>query len=116
MVFGLLKKLLSRYDGELKDGKRHGHGKYTYSNGNIYEGEWEEDQQSGQGTYTWGEGDFEGDRFIGKWKGGHRNGEGIYSWSDGRKYEGNWKDDNEHGCFMLEILLDRVINDGLVGG
>ena len=46
MVFGLLKKLLSRYDGELKDGKRHGQGTYKYAagkdydHGKKYEGEW----------------------------------------------------------------------------
>ena len=41
MVFGLLKKFSSRYDGELKDGKRHGQGIWTLADGTIFHsGEW----------------------------------------------------------------------------
>lgn len=47
------------YEGELKDGKRHGKGRFdfktepqTYGLGRIYEGDWKNDQPDGNGRYT----------------------------------------------------------------
>ena len=37
------------YEGELKNGKRHGKGKYTYKDGDIYEGEFKDDKKDGYG-------------------------------------------------------------------
>mmetsp|Transcript_14893 Transcript_14893/g.24406 ORF Transcript_14893/g.24406 Transcript_14893/m.24406 type:complete len:81 (-) Transcript_14893:6-248(-) len=63
-VFGRTERL---YEGELNEnGKPHGRGKWTYSNGNTYEGEWENGLKSGMGTFKW---------------------------NDGGLYEGEWKDD-----------------------
>jgi hypothetical protein len=39
------------YNGERKDGLRHGHGIYLYPNGDIYEGEWWQSKKSGYGVY-----------------------------------------------------------------
>ena len=33
-----------RYDGEWKDNKAHGKGKFWYMDGDIYEGEWKDDK------------------------------------------------------------------------
>ena len=44
------------YLGELKNGKHHGQGTYTWSGGNKYEGEFKDDKPNGQGTYTWSDG------------------------------------------------------------
>jgi hypothetical protein len=33
------------YQGEWKDDKKHGKGKYTYASGNVYEGEWKDDKK-----------------------------------------------------------------------
>ena len=38
------------YVGEEKDGKRHGQGTLTFSNGSSYEGEYRDDKRHGQGT------------------------------------------------------------------
>ena len=38
------------YEGEWKDGKRHGHGVWTRLDGTMYVGEWENDKPQGQGT------------------------------------------------------------------
>ena len=40
----------SKYEGQLKNGKRQGHGVLTYSNGNKYEGEWKNGLQEGRGV------------------------------------------------------------------
>ena len=116
MVFGLLKKFSSRYDGELKDGKRHGQGTYTWPEGKKYEGEWKDGEINGQGIYTYpdgkkyvgefkdgifnGQGTFtlsNGDKYEGEWKGGVMDGYGTYTYHDGDKYEGEYKDDKKHG-------------------
>ena len=50
------------YEGEWKDGKRHGNGIYTYLDGSYYEGEWVDDKMHGKGEYN----DFMNDRYR-KW-------------------------------------------------
>ena len=54
-----------RYDGEVRDGKRHGQGVYEWPDGDRYEGEWREDK---------------------------RHGQGVNEWPDGTRYEGEWRD------------------------
>ena len=55
----MLKKLKSlfssdvvKYVGEFKDGVPHGHGTYTFPDGEKYAGEFEDGKEHGQGTYT----------------------------------------------------------------
>ena len=55
----------------------------------IYEGEWKDGERHGQGTYD----DNAGNIYIGEWKYNQRSGEGIQIFSDGSKYEGQWKND-----------------------
>jgi hypothetical protein len=43
------------YEGNWKNGKRHGKGKYTYAGGVVYEGNWENNMGHGKGklvTYS----------------------------------------------------------------
>ena len=54
------------YLGKYKDGKKHGKGRYTWSDGGIYEGNWKEGKQHGQGTYT----TPAGRKYVGEWKEG----------------------------------------------
>ena len=37
------------YNGQIKDGKRHGLGKMIYSDGDVYEGYWKDDELHGKG-------------------------------------------------------------------
>ena len=104
------------YVGQMKDGKRHGQGTYTYANGNKYEGQWEYGLRHGQGTFTWASGSIyvgeykddkrhgqgtynwaDGAKYVGEWKDDKRNGQGTMTWADGEKYVGEWKDDKRHG-------------------
>ena len=41
-----------KYEGKWKNGKRHGHGTYTWSNGVKFVGEWKDGKRHGHGT-TW---------------------------------------------------------------
>ena len=44
------------YEGEYKDGKRHGQGTYTWSGGYKYEGEYKDGEIDGKGTQTFSDG------------------------------------------------------------
>ena len=58
------------YVGETKGGKKHGKGKYSYSDGSTYEGEFSEDLKSGKGYYKAANGDI----YDGEFLNGLRNG------------------------------------------
>lgn len=50
--------------------KKHGFGKYTYSNGDVYIGDWENNWWNGQGRYKFANGRvFEGEFVFGVWQG-----------------------------------------------
>ena len=50
-----------KYEGEFKNEKFHGQGKYSFSNGNIYEGKFKDGKSYGLGSFTLPDGDtFEG--------------------------------------------------------
>ena len=78
----------SMYEGEYKDGERHGQGTFTWSDGRKYEGEFKDGKKTGQGTFTWSG----GGKYVGGFKDGKLNGHGTYTWSNGNKYVGEWKD------------------------
>ena len=104
------------YVGEKKDGKRHGQGELTFSDGRKYEGEYRDDKRHGQGTLTKPNGDkyvgefkdgemtsqgtythSDGSSYEGEWKDGKQDGQGTYTWSDGKKYVGEWKEGYKTG-------------------
>ena len=61
-----------KYIGEWKEGKYHGQGTETYTDGgdSMYVGEWKNGEYHGQGTYTFGKGKFERNMVVGKFKDG----------------------------------------------
>lgn len=63
-----------KYDGELVEGRRHGHGTYhERATGNKYEGEWRDDMRHGRGILTSGSNDF---IYDGEWVADKRSGHG----------------------------------------
>ena len=40
------------YEGDFKDGKQHGKGKYTLASGDVYEGDFKDGKQHGKGKYS----------------------------------------------------------------
>lgn len=45
-----------RYEGEFKDGQRHGYGALYYATGAKYEGEWQREQKHGRGVFIFEDG------------------------------------------------------------
>ena len=102
------------YEGEWKDGKRHGQGKRLLGT-TRYEGEWVNGDLEGYGVYdhpshplkkyegNWKEGEYHGygklfliyenEKYEGNWKEGKRHGQGTYTFETGRKVSGTWKED-----------------------
>jgi len=98
-----------RYQGEWKDGKFHGRGKYTWADGAVYEGEFQDGEFHGRGKVALGngavyEGEFQDGKFHGRGKvalgngavyegefqDGKFHGRGKYTWADGTVYEGEF--------------------------
>lgn len=91
----IVKRIYSNgtYEGEWKDGKRHGKGTMTYACGDIYYGEFIYDKRHGKGTITYACGNI----YVGQWENNKRNGKGTCTYANGDVYVGEWKDDKKHG-------------------
>ena len=88
------------YEGEWKDGERHGQGTYDDNAGSVYIGEWKYDERSGEGIQIYPD----GSKYEGQWENDQRNGQGILILPDGQKYEGAWKDNKKHGLGTVTYL------------
>ncbi|CAG9333836.1 unnamed protein product [Blepharisma stoltei] len=86
------------YKGEVKNGKRHGFGKFIWNNGSWYEGEWRNDLRDGEGITCFANGNI----YEGEYKLDKKNGKGKFIWADGSRchgdcYEGEFFDDAKNG-------------------
>jgi len=59
----------NRYEGNFKDGTRHGFGVFFYANGSRYEGQWNSNVKQGRGVFTFSDGhilrgEFQSDRIA----------------------------------------------------
>lgn len=82
-----------RYEGYLKDGRKHGRGTMYFDSGDRYEGEWQNDRKHGRGSYFYAD----GDRYEGEWRADNMHGRGVYFFKSGNRYEGSWQGDKKHG-------------------
>jgi len=68
--------------------KRDGKGKYVDEDGTIiYQGEWKNGKRHGVGIYK----DQEGNEYQGEWQNGKRQGQGRYKDPQGNVYQGEWQ-------------------------
>jgi len=89
MVLG---KTKIRFEGAFLNDSRHGFGIYSSSDGHRYEGQYRSGKQHGYGKETLRVGTYEGE-----WKEGKYNGRGTFVWKDGHRYVGGFRDNREHG-------------------
>ncbi len=68
-----------RYDGRVKDGKKHGIGTYNWASGDKYTGNWIDGNRTGYASYTWSH----GDRYKGKFKDGLMHGIVTFNFANG---------------------------------
>jgi len=96
-----------RYEGELRDGRLNGFGKYAFSSTQRYEGSFKDDDFDGKGTFV-----EPGVRFEGTWRAGRKEGPGVLTTMNGDRYEGEFKDDQFNGTGTL-LLSDGRKYQGL---
>ncbi|XP_056651961.1 MORN repeat-containing protein 1 isoform X2 [Monodelphis domestica] len=76
-----------RYEGEWKDGKKHGHGKLLLKDGSYYEGDFADGEIIGKGRRYWAS---SGNTYSGQFVLGELQGHGIMKYKEGGKYEGEF--------------------------
>ena len=76
-----------KYEGEFKNGKHHGQGKYTNYFGIVYEGGFKNGIRFGHGIETSPQETYDGE--WGEMRG--RHGQGTLTLHDGSKFEGEFK-------------------------
>ena len=81
------------YEGHLKNQKRHGQGKYTWTNGTVYQGNWVNGKKEGKGYQTWSD----GSSYEGSYLENRIEGKGKYTWQSGIVYEGDFVNSRKEG-------------------
>ena len=97
----------SRYEGGIRNGRRHGRGTMTWPNGHKYVGHWRDGRIHGIGTYRWPD----GQRYVGNFRNGRRTGHGTHTWPNGDKYVGEFVDGKLHGRGTM-IYADDSRHEG----
>ena len=89
------------YEGEFKNNKRHGNGKYYLKNILKYEGEFKDDEYDGEGTVYYEDGSY----YKGGFSKGRKNGEGaIYDKNNSILDEGEF----ENGIAPINGMISRI--------
>ena len=106
---------MSTYEGQSKDGVRHGFGSLLYDNGDRYIGQWRKGLMHGLGVYL----SKSGDTYYGQYDNGKWNGFGFMELSNGERRFGEWQDNKFHGLNIGkkndEFEIGRMENNFLNG-
>ena len=81
------------YEGEFKNGKRHGKGIYTFADGEKHIGEFKNDTLNGRGISFF----ISGNKYEGEFKNGKRHGRGVFTFANGEKYTGEYINGKRNG-------------------
>jgi len=119
------------YDGEWKNGRMHGNGKYLFRDGMTYEGRFEEGKLEGEGTAfypggqkyvgNWRRSRYEGrgetymlggSKYVGEFEFGRRHGKGTLTFPSGLNYVGQFLDGQPHGRGVMTSALSGWSYDG----
>ena len=106
-------KVYYGYKGQYKNNKPNGEGKATYPSGGTYEGDWEDSKYSGKGrTIAPHCGVFNGAVFEGEFYSGKRHGIGKLELDCGLTYEGEWVNGEPHGRGIMKSKSTGYAYDG----
>ena len=108
----------STYDGEWLENMRHGTGTAHYKQGHVYEGQWFDDYMHGQGRLEFKNGIV----YEGGFEEGRRHGKGVQKYPNGMQYRGDFKTGQKHGMgawsnkmgykFIGDFKNDRIEGKG----
>ncbi len=96
------------YEGNWKNDKKHGIGKFKYKNGDVYEGNWENDKKHGNGKMEY----INGNVYNGEWKDNEKYGNGTMKYNNGDVYEGDWENNNRNGHGTITYFNGDVYKGG----
>ena len=99
------------YEGEILNGKRHGHGTYTWADGDTYEGDWKDGKRCGRGKLIQYGKSPTGEKYMkysydGEWLDSREHGHGICvegdfgMYKNDKVYEGEWVNGKRQGRFV----------------
>ena len=106
------------YEGEILNGKRHGHGTYTWADGDTYEGDWKDGKRCGRGKLIQYGKSPTGETYMkysydGEWLDSKEHGHGIcvegdFGWEKMDKvFEGAWVDGKRQGRFVWYLTNSK---------
>lgn len=86
------------YDGEWREGRKHGQGTFAVTGLYSYHGDFVDDEMTGTGTKTW----LSGACYKGQFSQGEMHGRGSYTGVDGSRYEGEFCGNlrSGQGCYQ----------------
>ena len=96
------------YTGDYVDGKRHGPGTLTLSNGDVFEGLWREGKQHGPGSLRRFDDGF---AYKGEFENNQMHGYGVMNMDNGTTYEGEWRDNVMNGL-GVSTSADGIVYEG----
>ncbi len=88
-----------KYQGEFKDGLKHGTGTLVWTNGDRYEGEFAQDKPDGRGKWQFAN----RDSYEGEVRAGLITGRGAYITSGGDRIEGSFVDSRAQGTGVMRF-------------
>ena len=106
------------YEGEILNGKRHGHGTYTWADGDTYEGDWKDGKRCGRGKLIQYGKSPSGETYMkysydGEWLDNREHGHGIcvegdFGWEKMDKvFEGEWVNGKRQGRFVWYLTNSK---------
>ena len=106
------------FEGYFLNGKKNGHGKYTWADGDTYEGEWKNDKRCGRGKLIQYGRSPSGEIYMkysydGEWLDSKEHGHGIcvdgdFSWFKNDKVsEGEWVNGKRQGRFVWYLTNSK---------
>lgn len=101
--------MIERYDGEMRDGRKHGVGSEN-KNRDIYDGTFWRGKRTGRGSELIG-----GVRYYGEFDDGKRSGTGIMIWLNRDTYVGSWKDGLPHGYGEVTVGTELIAGQWYAG-
>ena len=98
-----------KYEGELKDGKKEGYGKFIWTNGEYYIGQWVNDEREGKGILYYNNNKI---KYEGEFKKNEFNGYGKYYLENKEYYIGYFKNNEYNGKGVYYNGKKEIIYDG----